>query len=194
MGDKWHLDTAQHHISTKHLTMFQSFTGHSRRPRQVNLSGQNNDPFAATAWTPTASGTQKTVAAAQQERLQRQQERERLNAAKTLQRTWRGHKTRKELADGWREAWDNLESSIVQASSSPAILPEELTLLLAFFSPRKQTDIQRLAVFGNRVSQQVGLAYFSRNDVQPSLLRLTKISLDALARLVNFISCSGNTS
>lgn len=160
--------------------MFQSFTGNSRRPRQVNLSGQNKNPFAATGWGLTASGPHATVAAAQQERFHRHQERARLNAAKIIQRIWRGHKARRDLADGRRQAWDNLEDRIAKESPSPAILPDELRLLLSFFSPCKQQDIQRLAIFGNRVLQQNDPGYFSRYDVQPRLLRLTQISLDAL--------------
>lgn len=162
--------------------MFQSFTGKSRRPRQVNLSGQNANPFAATGWGSTASGTQATVAAAQQERLQRQQERARLNAAKTVQRTWRGYKTRRDLADSQRQAWDNLEDSIAKESPSSAVLPDELRLLLSFFSLRKERDMQRLARFGDRVLQQNDPRYFSRQDVQPHLLRLAQISLDTLSR------------
>ena len=90
--------------------MFQTFSGNSRRPRQVNLSGQNTKPFAA-GWNPSASGTQTTVAHAQQERQFRQQERERFNASKRIQRTWRGHKTRRELADLRRKVWDDSEQS-----------------------------------------------------------------------------------
>ncbi|KAF4476898.1 putative E3 ubiquitin protein ligase [Colletotrichum fructicola Nara gc5] len=55
--------------------MFPTFTGNSRRPRNVNLSGQNLNPFAATSWTPSAgSGASKTVSNAQAERAQRQQD------------------------------------------------------------------------------------------------------------------------
>lgn len=161
--------------------MFQSFTGSSRRPRQVNLSGQNTDPFAATAWSPAAAtGTKKTVAAAQQERLQRQQERAKLNATKTIQRTWRGHRTRRELADHRRQAWDDLENRIATGFTSSAVLPEELRLLLSFFNARRQQDVQRLAMFGERVLQQGGPEYFSKNEVYPHLLRLAEISLAAL--------------
>lgn len=161
--------------------MFQSFSGNSRRPRQVNLSGQNNDPFASTAWTPAAAtGTQKTVAAAQQERFQRQQERARLSASKTIQRSWRGHKARRELADSRRQAWDDLENRIARESPSTSVLPEELRLLLSFFNARRQEDVQRLAVFGERVLNQVDSKYFSRDDVYPYLLRLADISSAAL--------------
>src|SRR6266852_5903960 len=122
--------------------MFQTFSGSSRRPRQVNLSGQNLNPFAASSWTPAASGTQKTVANAQQERQQRQQEREKLNATKRIQKTWRGHKVRRELADSLRDAWDKAEAER-SGSDSGTALAEQLRLLVAFFSARRNDDLQR---------------------------------------------------
>src|ERR1700680_4464473 len=102
--------------------MFQTFSGRSRRPRQVNLSGQNLNPFAASSWSPSASGTQKTVANAQQEREQRRQERERLNASKRIQRTWRGHRSRRQLADSRRALWDEIETNSCQSSTEVVLV------------------------------------------------------------------------
>lgn len=156
--------------------MFQTFSGSSRRPRQVNLSGQNANPFAASSWTPTASGTQKTVAHAQQERQQRQQERDRLNASKRIQRTWRAHKARRELADSRRQLWDE---SISTGTSGPSFSPQ-LQLFLAFFNPRRPDDIVRLANLSQGISHIGFAAFLPRQDVQPYLLRLAKNSLEAL--------------
>src|SRR5947209_2826235 len=97
--------------------MFHSFTGSSRRPRQVNLSGRNTNPFAATTTptrhTPHSHSTQNTLAIAQQERIARQQERERLGATRTLQRSWRGYHSRKQMNSLWRTEWDGVEQTRV---------------------------------------------------------------------------------
>jgi ubiquitin-protein ligase E3 C len=156
--------------------MFQTFSGSSRRPRQVNLSGQNMNPFAANSWTPSASGTQKTVANAQQERQLRQQERERLNASKQIQRTWRGHKTRRELADSRRKVWDEAEGSEGDRSR----LVGQSQLLVAFFTSRRRDDIGRLGSLSQRISYAGYESFLSRQDVQPQIGRLAHITLDAL--------------
>jgi ubiquitin-protein ligase E3 C len=159
--------------------MFQTFSGSSRRPRQVNLSGQNSNPFAASTWSPSASGTQKTVANAQQERQQRQQERERLNASKRIQRTWRGHKVRRELADARRKAWDET-STTQQTSGTEAILAEQLRLIVTFFSQRRRDDLDRLANLSQRISHVGYEAFLARPDIQSKLPRLAGITLETL--------------
>jgi len=159
--------------------MFQTFSGSSRRPRQVNLSGQNPNPFASNSWSPSASGTQKTVANAQQEREQRRQERERLNASKRIQRTWRGHRSRRELADSRRAQWDHTKTTGAE-SSSEVVLAEQVKLLVAFFSPRRQDDIDRLVTLSTEIS---GLGYqdfLGLEAVQPLLARLANVTLEAL--------------
>ena len=101
--------------------MFQSFTGSSRRPRQVNLSGRTNNPFAAfpgnpsTRSTPHASNPQSAVAIAQQERLQRQRDREKQNASRVIQRVWRGYRSRSGTYGIWRSEWDNNEREMTDA-------------------------------------------------------------------------------
>ncbi|KAF4635349.1 hypothetical protein G7Y89_g2753 [Cudoniella acicularis] len=159
--------------------MFQTFSGSSRRPRQVNLSGQNLNPFAASTWTPSASGTQKTVAHAQQERQQRQQERERLNASKRIQRTWRGHRVRKELADSRRKAWD--ETTLEQDSrDKDSILVEQTQLLITFFNPRRQDDLDRLVTLSQQLSRVDFTQFLALPNVQPQLMRLGIVTLEAL--------------
>jgi hypothetical protein len=148
--------------------MFQSFSGSSRRPRQVNLSGQDLNPFAASSWAPTASGTQKTLAAAQQERQQRQLERERQSATRRIQRIWRGHKARRDLADLRRAIWDHIECEhIAGGEYNRSTLFEEL-----------------LGRFSDRFLQR------SRGDpelkvsVRPYLPRLVEVLLEALFQFV----------
>lgn len=159
--------------------MFQTFSGSSRRPRQVNLSGQNLNPFAASSWTPNASGTQKTVANAQQERQQRQLEREKLNATKRIQRTWRGHKVRKKLADSRRDSWDKAEAGRSDPESGTA-LAEQLRLLVAFFSARRNDDLERLGNLSHRIASVGYEPFLIRQDIQPQIARLAHVTLEAL--------------
>ncbi|KAL4881195.1 hypothetical protein BJY04DRAFT_189317 [Aspergillus karnatakaensis] len=152
--------------------MFTSFTGSSRRPRQVNLSGRNNNPFAAYPsgkQNPHGSGTQNALAIAQQERLLRQQERDRLGASRVVQRTWRGYRSRKITHAEWRAEWDAVEAgrihtlpefdSLVKQQSSelqPAAPFEtasaclcQLRLLVQFIEPWNGGDIARLVYFSD---------------------------------------------
>ncbi|KAL3423777.1 E3 ubiquitin-protein ligase (HECT-domain-containing protein) [Phlyctema vagabunda] len=156
--------------------MFQSFSGSSRRPRQVNLSGQHTNPFAASSWTPAASGTQRTVANAQQERLQRQQERDRLNATKRIQRTWRGHNSRRELADSRRQLWDetnDLGGSVLLSAS-------HLQLFLAFANPRRDDDIRRLVLLSESIKNFTFERFLRAPEIQPKTLQLARLSLESL--------------
>lgn len=157
--------------------MFQTFSGSSRRPRQVNLSGQNVNPFATNPFAPSASGTQKTVAHAQQERQQRQRERERLNACKRIQRVWRGHNTRKELAESRRSLWDGVQA---EGSAEVSVSVEQVRLLVAFFNSRRRDDLERLMSMSLRVSSLGYEAFLARKDVQPLLAQLALITVEAL--------------
>ncbi|KAK3073520.1 hypothetical protein LTS18_014424, partial [Coniosporium uncinatum] len=91
--------------------MFQSFTGSSKRPRQVNLSGRHSNPFGAPS---TGSPSHGALASAQQERLQRQKERERLQKAQVLQRVWRGTSSRMQVRRRLREEYDEEERSMIR--------------------------------------------------------------------------------
>ncbi|OQE14373.1 hypothetical protein PENSTE_c036G05428 [Penicillium steckii] len=162
--------------------MFQSFTGSSRRPRQVNLSGRTNNPFAAfpgnpsTRSTPHASNPQSAVAIAQQERLQRQRDREKQNASRVIQRVWRGYRSRSGTYGIWRSEWDNNEREMTDAMdltagveaiaddaafSSRRSIPyatgdqclSQLRLLVQFVSSRKRDDILRLVYFVDAFEQ-----------------------------------------
>ncbi|GLA19421.1 hypothetical protein AnigIFM62618_007092 [Aspergillus niger] len=151
--------------------MFQSFTGNSRRPRQVNLGGRNTNPFAAYPsgrQNPHGAGPQNTLAIAQQERLARQQERERLTASRLVQRTWRGYRSRKITRRTWRNEWDTTEKkqgkdhvpSFEILAQQPDVVLEpslrygtaadclsQLRLLVQFLEPWDSGDIARLVYF-----------------------------------------------
>lgn len=133
---------------------FPTFSGSSRRPRNVNMSGQKNtNPFAATSWTPSASSSaSKTVAGAQAERRQRQQEREKLKAAESIQRTWRGHRVRRDLRDERRAAFDELYGNA--ASSKPGSRASEaLQVVVTTLDPKRSDDQKRLELFARDLDE-----------------------------------------
>ncbi|KAK3686370.1 ubiquitin-protein ligase (E3) [Vermiconidia calcicola] len=135
--------------------MYQTFTGNTRRPRQVNLSGrQPANPFAASTSSPSA-GPQSAIASAQQDRINRQQQRERLQATARIQRVWRGHSARRKTFSTWRKIWDELEEqdSARQSGQDGAYGSAEeslrqLTRLLLFYNPRE--DGKRITWYGMR--------------------------------------------
>ncbi|KAH9861210.1 hypothetical protein IAQ61_010947 [Plenodomus lingam] len=136
--------------------MFASFTGNTRRPRQVNLGGRKTNPFG----TPVSGGgSQAALDRAQQERAQRQRERDTLNAAKRIQRVWRGHASRKEVADQLRREWDSSESAtgalqtVAYDSEDDALA--SLQRLLRFASARNDEDLRRIHHFGVRQMETV---------------------------------------
>ena len=187
--------------------MFQSFTGSSRRPRQVNLSGRNSNPFAATSRSTQPAVPQNAhnaVLHAQQERLARQQERERLQAAKDLQRVWRGYASRIELRSRYRRTWDEQEGLVelesnkninVQTSSDGYRTEEEalaqLRLLVQYASPLNENDSKRVQRFGSRFCNFLSssLSAVSTNYAWTyPLLRLATISAAMLRRAVTLPS------
>ena len=144
--------------------MFPSFTGSARPKRQVNLSGRNSNPFAAHSGTRTSSSpqtAQNALAQAQQERILRQQERERPPAAIMIQKTWRGFRDRKELRETWRHAWDLREGWGQGNTGVPYQSEEEclgqLRLISQFASPFSVEDGKRLQHFARRYSETVQL-------------------------------------
>ncbi|KAG8530999.1 uncharacterized protein KY384_004356 [Bacidia gigantensis] len=138
--------------------MYPTFTGNTKSKRQVNLSGRNNNPFAAYG-SPKPSATiqtsQNPVTHAKQERVLREQQRQRPPAATCIQRTWRGHRSRKETRKIWRQHWDSLERWNTREMSNtsyetPAQCLQQLRLLAQFASPRSEEDIRRIQHFGKR--------------------------------------------
>ncbi|KAI5866134.1 hypothetical protein GGS23DRAFT_603515 [Durotheca rogersii] len=127
--------------------MFPTFTGTSRRPRNVNLSGQRNtNPWATPNWATSGSGASKTVAQAQIEREKRQRERDELNAAKRLQRVWRGHSGRQGFRRTCRQEYDRLYHQAA-LHDAPDRVTDALPLLLALFDPKQAEDQRRLDLF-----------------------------------------------
>lgn len=194
--------------------MFQSFTGSSRRPRQVNLSGRStNNPFAASQagrHAPHGYGVQNTLAIAQQERIARQQERIRTGAARTLQRTWRGYRSRKGTHAIWRAEWDAVEDKRLgrhvpfddedalsrdpSCASPPSYLSlqeclSQLRLLLHFFEVNRVADAVRLVYFTNAFQRTVQNASSLETEGEWTLLLFRLAS--TVLRLLRFLA---NTS
>lgn len=89
--------------------MFPSFTGSSRKPRQVNLSGRRSTPQPKQIPGLSTQTHQHSSALllAQQQRARREAERRELEAAKKIQSTWRGKQELSKRRAIWRNAWDN---------------------------------------------------------------------------------------
>ncbi|RGP71150.1 ubiquitin- ligase e3 c [Fusarium sporotrichioides] len=173
--------------------MFSTFTGNSRRPRNVNLSGSTGNPFANTSWSPSAvSNATKTVSNAQAEREKRQVERTKLKAAGKIQRTWRGYKTRAELRESQRDAFDALYKSRSNQTPSER-LPEAFTLLLSFFALRRDDDIQRAICYAHD-TESVDLRQIAPPNVHPSrILQLVRLLLSAVDKSASASNLSDDT-
>lgn len=162
--------------------MFTSFSGSSRRPRQVNLSGRKANVFGSVG---TGAGSQAALDRAQQERAQRQRERDTLKAAQVLQRVWRGHASRNTLANRLRAEWDAAESSTPQ--DTPYDSEEEafgqIQRLLLFASSRDEADLRRIRHFAFRQLETVQQLNLTSSGPWPSTyLRLQRIILTILER------------
>ncbi|KAM5346672.1 hypothetical protein ACJ41O_009677 [Fusarium nematophilum] len=173
--------------------MFSTFTGSSRRPRNVNLSGSAGNPFANTSWTPSAvSNATKTVSNAQAEREKRQAERLRLKAAGKIQRIWRGHQARAALRESRRAAFDELyDSGTIQGQDER--LPQAFTLLVSFFSPRRNDDTRRAILYA-RDTESVRLQSIAPAGVHPCRVKqLIQLLVEALESSVAAKELSDDT-
>ncbi|KAF2434449.1 hypothetical protein EJ08DRAFT_685832 [Tothia fuscella] len=149
--------------------MFQTFSGSSRKPRQVNLSGRRTDASA--------------VKAAQQERENRQKERDRLKAAKLAQRLWRGHHTRSLIRQEWRDEWDSEEEAIMEdAYPSQNIALQQLQRLVHFVRLQDGEDVERLRKYVKRLrlSLQNSDIICAGGPWPMAYLRLRKLVLTAI--------------
>ncbi|KAK1759712.1 hypothetical protein QBC47DRAFT_372876 [Echria macrotheca] len=164
--------------------MFPSFTGSSRKTRNVNLSGHRAiNPFTSTSWSPgNPVGASKTVANAQAERQQRQRERDRLKAALLFQRIWRAKRVRRDLRNSRRQLLDELYGgghTLDAAQRSARALP----LLLAAYQASTPGDGERT----RRVVQDLvdtGFSAFTSGAIAPARTsKLAKIITDALEKI-----------
>ncbi|KAF1836157.1 hypothetical protein BDW02DRAFT_567357 [Decorospora gaudefroyi] len=165
--------------------MFTSFTGNTRRARQVNLGGKKTNPFGPPG---SGAGSQAALDRAQQERAQRQRERDTLNAARRIQRVWRGHSARRRVADDVRRAWDQAEQSESAPQTAAAYGSEEAALtqlqrLLRFASTRNDQDLRRIHHYAARQAATVQRLSIASSGPWPSAcFRLQRLLLVAIAR------------
>ncbi|KAL2352367.1 E3 ubiquitin-protein ligase NEDD4 [Cryomyces antarcticus] len=166
--------------------MYQTFSGSSRRPRQVNLSGRNPNPFAAVG---QGTGHQQALASAHEERAQRAKQRARLEAAKHIQRVWRGAKCRTQVKEKWREEWDAKEGDGSTEDEMPyqnsVVCLQQMKLLVQFVGVRYDGDRKRVYTCCNRL-----MAAYRSGEVGKeggpwpmAYLRLERLCLDVLAWL-----------
>ncbi|RAR16485.1 E3 ubiquitin-protein ligase NEDD4 [Stemphylium lycopersici] len=172
--------------------MFTSFTGNSRRARQVNLGGKKVNPFGPPG---SGAGSQAALDRAQHDRAQRQRERDTLNAAKRIQRVWRGHSARRDVADNVRREWDNVEgqngSSQAVAYGSEEEALAQLQRLLRFASTRSGDDLRRIQHYGARQRETVSSLGIRPSGPWPSAYaRLQRILLVAMERQLRGSSAS----
>ncbi|CAN9093336.1 unnamed protein product [Alternaria alternata] len=170
--------------STGPATMFTSFTGNTRKARQVNLGGKKTNPFGPPG---SGAGSQAALDRAQQDRVQRQRERDTLNAAKRIQKVWRGHSARRDVADELRGAWDRTEesggSSHTVAYSSEDEALAQLQRLLRFASSRSDDDLRRIQHYASRQMEAVKKLGIASSGPWPwAYLRLQRILLVAIER------------
>jgi ubiquitin-protein ligase E3 C len=163
--------------------MFQTFSGNARRPRQVNLSGRTNNPFATVQQA--GSSPQNAVLHAQNERKARQVERERLQAAKALQRTWRGYNSRRKWRDSLREEFDKMRKQGEWEVSAVA----QLKLLIQFATPSRGQDALRLQDW---VQDLLRTNVTSELQYTHSLKRLVAITLDFISSIMPTPSSSAD--
>lgn len=128
---------------------FTTFTGSSRRPRNVNLSGQpsNPNPFASSSWNRPGDPS-RTVVQAQAERQKRQEKRELLQSAKLVQRVYRGNVARATTRDMRRAQFDQLyrESPITGVKEVAAMrVDQALPHLIRSFRLSNKQDAERLS-------------------------------------------------
>ncbi|PSN60918.1 E3 ubiquitin-protein ligase NEDD4 [Corynespora cassiicola Philippines] len=165
--------------------MFQSFTGSSRRPRNVNLSGRKSHAFGSAG---SGAGSQAALDRAQQERAQRQREREALKAAQIIQRVWRGHGSRQRVDDQLRQDWDAVEAlSLAQQTPAPYASDEEalaqLQRLLRFARTRNRQDLDRIQHCAMRQMATAETCTTTRTGPWPrAYLKLQHIVLTVLVR------------
>lgn len=149
------------------------------------MSGQTAaNPFAARSWSPSSSsGTSKALADVQAERRQRQQERDRLKAAQSFQRIWRGHRARRELREFRRRAFDDLYASPASLSSEQK-LASALPLILAAFEVSCAGDVRRLELLVQDLTQ-TGFSPVRSGQIDARTLeRLAGIIIQTLERYV----------
>ncbi|KAK5936534.1 ubiquitin-protein ligase (E3) [Knufia obscura] len=185
--------------------MHTAFTGNTRKPRQVNLSGRKGNPWAslpgASSSPQAPTGSQNALAQAQAERARRAHDRDRLNAARKVQRLWRGHSSRTQQKQKWRDEWDANEQSRVDqgkripyqdTTSQNSALPYQdeealryqMRLVLSFLDTHESMDRWRLCYFGKSLTESWKLTEDPAHALvwNQYFTKLSRISARAIAK------------
>lgn len=187
--------------------MFQSFTGSSRKTRQVNLSGQSTSSrkglSSSQRSNAATAGSQVAIAQAHAQRLQRGHDRERLKASRLLQRLWRGHSCRRKTRQVWRAQWDQHELARINSVSSDVdcllpVAPQDgrdvqpyesakdcylqMRLLVHFMDIKLKMDRARLTYFGRALQRTLERVptLTTGDSWSLQLYRLSRFTLETL--------------
>lgn len=177
--------------------MHKTFTGSSRRQRQVNLSGRptNANPFNA------RGGPQSMTAKLLDERAERQHQQAMESSARILQKLWRGHICRVEVARLLREEFYAQErksqsqpSTTLQAPAyiDPDEALSQLRRLLYFADPRSSYDHIVVYRFCLRIESTLRQDSSAIPDTHDSLRALTRLQNKILAAIHHI--CAGRNS
>jgi len=185
--------------------MHTAFTGNTRKPRQVNLSGRKGNPWATLPGAGSSSqapaGSHNAVAQAQAERARRAHDRDRLNAARKVQRVWRAYSSRTQQKQKWRDEWDDNERTrlnqsdqiVYDTTDSDSLAPPyqhedvlryQMRLILFFLDVHESMDRWRLCYFGKSLAGS-----WSLTELPPLarvwnqyFTKLSRITVRAIAR------------
>lgn len=163
------------------MSAFSTFSGSSRRPRNVNLSGQRSNPWATSSWSPSSAGASKSVAQAQAEREKRHRDRQELNAAMKLQRLWRGHRDRQVVKQRHRGDYDALYSQPVPNNLRDRV-HLAFPLILALFDASRQDDQHRLDLFVQDLASSASLSEIPQISSSTVWDRLAQLLVKAMER------------
>ncbi|KAF2153906.1 hypothetical protein K461DRAFT_276962, partial [Myriangium duriaei CBS 260.36] len=161
--------------------MYQSFTGSSRRPRQVDLSGRKANPWSIGP----QPGTQTALQNAQHDRQLRQRQRQELAAAKIVQRVWRGYTVRSSCRRAWREEWDKTYFADGASIPSQPTAQDCVELLVLFALPADDGDVQRMIWVGDQLRKSTQKQDRCTEDAGWwAYHRFGKLCLRAMRRLI----------
>jgi len=141
------------------------------------------------------------VAQAQAERARRAHDRDRLNAARKVQRVWRGHSSRTQQKQKWRDEWDaNERTRLDQTDQIPYDKTEsdtlalsyhngdalryQMRLILSFLDTHESMDRWRLCYFGKSLAESWSLTEHPTLALiwNQYFTKLSRITAQAIAR------------
>ncbi|KAL5611731.1 uncharacterized protein BROUX77_001887 [Berkeleyomyces rouxiae] len=161
--------------------MIPSFSGNSRRVRNVNMSGNNS---AFSIWAPSSGfGASDAVSKAEEKRKRRQLDKKKTEAVQTVQRVWRGHRVRGLLRRSRQAEFDKIYST-AEHSTPQHRLCAAIPLISTSFKPNG-TGEQRVLAVAHDIREVGSKAFAELIGSMQSRLLCDKI-IDALKEYVPF--------